>query len=376
MSIAGGIRKGEKMVTKRSINELKRNITKDNVSFSRMRGCYVNSEKEILIELNTKFLTLPEEELFKYLNIVQEVFSGAPEEKILTLEIKEEETGGLLKELVSSGLENEAAVQKIYKRIIDCYDYAGNYLILLFRDDYDVLKETANREKLDESETVYSYIICAICPVILTNAGLECSHDKIQPRERDWVVQKPDIGFVWPAFEEREAILNHVMYYASHPLTPQHGVMEGTLSTYSNMFAAEHNKRFEEGIRCIIQNDELTEGYLNAINAELQIIIDKDHEELEKQVRINDDYLKELCDRAKIPEVYIEDIIRDFSKRYKNSKWPKARWLYLKRRVSKFYTAKRQKRMRDLLARSSSALQKIGQLDLAVEITDYLERTR
>lgn len=366
------------MVTKRSIAELKRNITKESVSFSRMRGCYVNNEKEKVTEVNTKFLTLPEEELYKYLDIAQEIFKGKPDEKIITLEFhpQADTADRLLQELVDTGLENDAAVEELYDRIIEHYGTIGNYLILLYNDDYDVITETANREKLDESELVYSYIICAICPVTLTKAGLECCEHKIQPRERDWVVQKPDIGFVYPAFEDREPVLNHIMYYASSPKEPQHSVMEATLETVENMLAAEHKQTFEDGFEIALQSEELTEQYLNAVSAQLQIRVDGDTDEEEKQARIDDVTLRRMLEEVKMDKFYIEKIIKDFKTRYQYIKWPKAKWLYAKNRAAKHYDKNKKNRMRELLSRSSTELLKLGQSDLADEIEEYLERTK
>ncbi len=84
--------------------------------------------------------------------------------------------------------------------IIDSYDYVGNYLILVFHDAYDVMTKTSDNNKLDESEEVYEYLLCAICPVTLTKPGLGYREDenRIGPRIRDWVVGVPDTGFVFP----------------------------------------------------------------------------------------------------------------------------------------------------------------------------------
>lgn len=84
-----------------------------------------------------------------------------------------------------------------YDLVIDSYDYVGNYLILVFHDAYDVMTKTSDNNKLDESEEVYEYLLCAICPVNLTKPGLGYREDenRIGPRIRDWVVgaRTPDL---------------------------------------------------------------------------------------------------------------------------------------------------------------------------------------
>lgn len=74
--------------------------------------------------------------------------------------------------------------------IIDSYDYVGNYLILIFHDAYDVMTKTSDNDKLDESEEVYEYLLCAICPVTLTNPKLGyCEEEnRIESIVRNWVV--------------------------------------------------------------------------------------------------------------------------------------------------------------------------------------------
>ena len=74
--------------------------------------------------------------------------------------------------LRESRLKNDDLMDTFYDMIIDSYDYVGNYLILIFHDAYDVMTKTSDNDKLDESEEVYEYLLCAICPVNLTKPGL------------------------------------------------------------------------------------------------------------------------------------------------------------------------------------------------------------
>ena len=99
-------------------------------------------------------------------------------------------------------LQDEALLDTYYDLIIDTYDHPGNYLILLYFDTYDVMTRTSDNNNLDESEEVFRYLICAICPVELSKPGLGYREDekRIGPRIRDWVVGVPDTGFLFPAF--------------------------------------------------------------------------------------------------------------------------------------------------------------------------------
>ena len=96
-------------------------------------------------------------------------------------------------------------MDRMFDRIIDTYDNPGNYLILFFHDTYDVICKTSDGNKLDESEEIFDYILCAICPVELSAPalGYRESENRIAPRIRDWVVKAPETGFLFPSFSDR-----------------------------------------------------------------------------------------------------------------------------------------------------------------------------
>lgn len=142
-----------------------------------MCGCYVNGEKKVLLEFRETFLNLPEEDFFKYLEISKKVLSGGIGNNLLELNFPldenfESKKQNFLMRLKKSGLKDDVLLRVFYNSIIDNYDFAGNFLILVFHDAYDVMTRTSDNLQLDESEEVYEYILCAICPVSLSKPGL------------------------------------------------------------------------------------------------------------------------------------------------------------------------------------------------------------
>lgn len=125
----------------------------------------------------------------------------------------------ILMALRASKLEDENLLDTFYDLVIDTYDHAGNYLIVLFHDAYDVMSRTSDNNNLDESEEVYEYLICAICPVDLSKPGLgflEEEH-RIGPRVRDWVVGAVDTAFLFPAFNDRSTDIHSTLFYTKIP---------------------------------------------------------------------------------------------------------------------------------------------------------------
>lgn len=248
---------------KKDILELKKRFKKDYCTFSKMCGCYVNGEKNIILKFRETFLNLEEDEYFKYLEIAKKVLSGTIGNNILELNfplnedlINEKQIS--LMQLKNSQLNDDTLLDDFYKSIIDSYDYTGNFLILIFNDSYDVLTKTKDNQKLDESEEVYEYVLCAICPVELSEPGLRYFEEEnsIKARVRDWVVKPPINGFVFPAFIDRSSDVNSVMYYTKNAKDTHPELMENALGCYSKQTATIQKEAFKSIIKDSFGADE------------------------------------------------------------------------------------------------------------------------
>ncbi|MGG7059149.1 DUF4317 domain-containing protein [Clostridium tertium] len=248
---------------KKDILELKKRFKKDYCTFTKMCGCYVNGEKNIILKFRETFLNLDEDEYFKYLEIAKKVLSGTIGNNILELNfpinddlINEKQIS--LMQLKNSQLKDDTLLDDFYDSIIDNYDYTGNFLILVFHDTYDVITKTKDNAKLDESEEVYEYVLCAICPVSLSNPGLRYfeEENKIKARIRDWVVEVPTNGFVFPAFINRSSDVNSIMYYTKNAKDTHPELMENALGCYSKQTATIQKETFQSIIKDSFSTDE------------------------------------------------------------------------------------------------------------------------
>lgn len=248
---------------KKDILELKKRFKKDYCTFTKMCGCYVNGEKNIILKFRETFLNLDEDEYFKYLEIAKKVLSGTIGNNILELNfpinddlINEKQIS--LMQLKNSQLKDDTLLDDFYDSIIDNYDYTGNFLILVFHDAYDVITKTKDNSKLDESEEVYEYVLCAICPVSLSNPGLRYfeEENKIKARIRDWVVEAPSNGFVFPAFINRSSDVNSIMYYTKNAKDTHPELMENALGCYSKQTATIQKETFQSIIKDSFSADE------------------------------------------------------------------------------------------------------------------------
>ncbi len=248
---------------KNDILELKKRFKKDQCTFTRICGCFVNSEKKIILELKETFLNLDEDDYFKYLEIAKKVLSGTVGNNILGLnfpssgETMDSKQDSLI-QLKKSKLKDDDLLNDLYKSIIDNYIFDGNYLILIYHDVYDIITKTTDNFKVDESEEVFEYVLCAICPVSLSAPGLSYYEEEnaIKSRMRDWVVDVPINGFIYPAFIDRSPDVNSIMYYTKNPRDIHPELMEDTLGCLPRETSTIQKEKFQSIINDSISADE------------------------------------------------------------------------------------------------------------------------
>lgn len=270
-------------MNKKEVLELKRRFKKEAATFTRVCGCYVDGNHNKVCKFGNTFLNLEEDEFYKYLEIANKALSGTIGNNLLELKfpIEEEEVGGrqhILMALRASKLEDENLLDTFYDLVIDTYDHAGNYLIVLFHDAYDVMTRTKDNNNLDESEEVYEYLICAICPVDLSKPGLGFLEDehRIGPRVRDWVVGAVDTAFLFPAFNDRSTDIHSTLFYTKNTKEPHSEFMANGLGCGIERTATEQKMAFHSIVRNVLgAEDEHTDDVLLDLQQNLSDMIDE-----------------------------------------------------------------------------------------------------
>lgn len=317
---------------RKDVLELKKRFKKEECSISRMAGCYVNAQKEKVITLNEMFPNLPEEEYFKYLDIAKKTLSGSLGNNLLMLsfpkeDLEENPDNQLSKQqffrgVLASELKQEELLDRFYDLIIDHYDYTGNYLILVFYDNYDVMVKTEDGRKVDESEEVYTYMLCALCPVTLSKPGLGYLEDqnKIGVRLRDWIVAPPENGFLFPAFTERSTDIDSVLYYTKNAKEPHPAFMENGLGCESKRTGLQQKKAFENVIKKAVAGTDIESDEL-FLNIQETICDMVDREELEnpkdpKPIALTAETFREVIADCEISEYIAPKIEAAFTEEF------------------------------------------------------------
>ena len=306
-------------MNKKEVLELKKRFKKDQATFTRLVGCYVDCNKNKICKFGGKFLTLEEDEYFKYLEIANKVLSGTVGNNLLDLAfpIEEEEVGGrqqILMALRDTGLEDETLLDTYYDLVIDTYEEAGNYLILLYLDSYDVPSRTKDNINVDESEEVYTYLLTAICPVSLSKPGLGYleGEKRIGPRIRDWVVGAPDTGFLFPAFNDRSSDIHSVLFYTKNTKEPHSKFMTNGLGCGIERTATEQKMAFHSIVRNALgPEDETTIDMLLDIQQNLSDMAQdyaETHDENDQPFMLDKEVITKALSESNISEDKISKI--------------------------------------------------------------------
>lgn len=208
----------------REVSEIRRRFRADKNNITYVRGCYVNERKEIIAQFHQSMALLSQSESEELLAILKRTLSGSLGRNLvdISFDTKQVVSGDehrLLSALRSSDLNDTDAVHTFYQRVIESLNLETNYLILLTSDTYDVPYRAKDGEEFDEgSNEVYHYILCSICPVKPTKTGLSFhTHENtFRNLSPDWIISPPELGFLFPAFDDRSTNLYNALYYTKN----------------------------------------------------------------------------------------------------------------------------------------------------------------
>ena len=305
-------------MNRKEILEIRKQFTPANCAITRICGCYVDHEKTKKMESKDAFLSLPEEEAFKYFDIFKKTLSGTVGKNMLNLEfpLDAEMPGGtqeFLLKLRDSKLEDDMLLEEFYDKVIATYDYAENYYIILIHAMYDIPgKSSDGLEMFDASDEVYEYLLMSICPVSLSKAGLSynAEDNRIQDRIRDWIVDMPANGFLFPAFNDRGTDLHSILYYTkkSEDLKPE--LISQLLGAGMPMSADTQKETFQMIIEDTLGEDGDYETVRN-IHETLNDLIEE-HKEEPEPLALDKTKMKKIFEQSGVEPEKMESFDRNF----------------------------------------------------------------
>lgn len=306
-------------MNKKEVTEIKKQFTPSNCAITRICGCYVDGEKEKKTELREAFLSLPEDEMFKYFDIFRKTLSGTVGKNLLNMEfpLETEAEGGtqeFLLKLRSSRLTDDELLEQFYDKVIEAYDYGENYLILLIHAAYDIPgKSSDGSEMFDASDEVYDYILCSICPVKLSKPALSyhAEENSFHDRIRDWIVEMPDVGFLFPAFNDRSTDIHNLLYYSKNAEQLQANLAEQLLGCVLPLSAGGQKETF----RALIEEtlgDECEYEIVKNIHENLNELIEQNADNPEP-LSLDKAEVKYLLAKSGVEEEKLENFEQQYS---------------------------------------------------------------
>ena len=185
-------------INREDMLELTRRMTLKRNCFDRIAGAYMDEEGFVDGTFNRHFQKLTEREQQENLDIAKAIpFSDTNVQlKEYVFEEADRKQGSiwqLLMALKECGLKNDAILDVFYEEFGSRYQTGDSYAIYFFHGSYDVPIKASDKESLWESEEVFSFLICAFCPV----------NGEYEPG-------KPECGFLFPAFKDRSSDINRI----------------------------------------------------------------------------------------------------------------------------------------------------------------------
>lgn len=306
------------MMNKKEILEIRKQFTPANCAITRICGCYVDHEKNKKLESKDAFLSLPEEEAFKYFDIFKKTLSGTVGKNMLNMEfpIDAEMPGGtqeFLLKLRNSKLEDDMLLEEFYDKVIATYEYAENYYIILIHAMYDIPGKTSDDlEMFDASDEVYEFLLMSICPVSLSKAGLcyNAEDNRIEDRIRDWIVDMPDKGFLFPAFNDRSTDLHSMLYYTKKSSDLQPEMIDQLLGAKMPMSADDQKESFQMIIEDTLGEEGDYETVRN-IHETLNDLIEE-HKEEPEPLALDMTEMKKVFEQSGVDAEKMENFERNF----------------------------------------------------------------
>lgn len=247
----------------KEIGEIRRRVRRDRSNMTAIYGCYVNENKEIIAKFRQSTGIMPENEADKYFGLLRRSLSGTIGKNLNDLTFKTSQVADspehkLLMQLRASKLADEEALDSFYRKVIESLTLDSNYLILMGCDAYDVpFKSKDDFSQSDASEETYTYLLCAICPVKQTKPNLHYI-----PESKDFhdggmmnVVSAPEVGFLFPAFDNRATNIYNALYYTHSPKENHEAFVTAIFNTPVAKPAAEQKKSFEALLSTSLDDD-------------------------------------------------------------------------------------------------------------------------
>ena len=306
-------------MNEKEIAEIRRRFRPDKTNISKIRGCYINESHEIVSEFYESLGLMAPEQTEDILARLKKTLSGTIGKNLVDIEfstqqVLESEEHKLLSTLRKSGLSEDQAVKEFYEKVRTSIVIEGAYLILLANDTYDIPSFSKDGEEKEDSSQMFSYFVCAICPVKLTKPalGYHAHEQKFCNIRSDWAVGVPEIGFMFPAFDDRTANIYKSLYYTRNVSEAQEAFVQSIFGTEIPMPAAEQKETFQSILSETIAED-CNMNIVKAVHTEIAEMIEEHKSTKKKEpLTLKKENVMDVLTSCSVPDEKIQSFEERF----------------------------------------------------------------
>ena len=208
-------------MNEKEIGEIRRRVRRDRSNMTAIYGCYVNTQKEIISSFRQSVAMMPENEAEKYFGVMKRALSGTVGKNLIDIPFKTAQVADstehkFLMDLRKTSLQDDDLRMELFQKIINSVSFDESYVILVGCDSYDVPFKSGDDEvQADASDEVYTYLLCAVCPVKQTKPGLRYMSEAKEFHDGgiSQVISAPEIGFLFPSFDNRSTNIYNALLY-------------------------------------------------------------------------------------------------------------------------------------------------------------------
>lgn len=288
-------------MNQKELREIRKRFKPEKDSISHVYGCYVNAAKEVVARMDMSVGLMEPEEAEMYMKLLKKTLSGTLGKNLLDIgfsvkQVEESDEHRLLQALRLSHMRDEDMRELFYQRVIESVDMGDeSYVILMASDSYDVPFKGSDDEIWEEgSGEVFDYIICCICPVKDAKASLRyyAEEKSFRGASTGHVLGNPEMGFMFPAFDDRGANIYSALYYSRNLSDIHEEFIEAVFNTQEVPMSAGAQKNVFSGLLCEALENECSLEVVKAVHGQIR-------ERLELHKESKD---------PEVPELYVEDM--------------------------------------------------------------------
>lgn len=317
--------RGHTKMNQKELGELRRRFRPEKCAVKCIYGCYVNSKKEIISYLDESLGRMSEQEAEKYLGLLKKTMSGSLGKNLIdvvfsTEQVMDSDEYRLLSALRESELKSGEIREEFYRKVIDSLDMGDvNYVILLAYDAYDVPTRSRDvEERAEESDTVFRYILCGVCPVKdgKLELGYFAGENEFHSCAPEQIVAAPELGFLFPAFDNRAANIYNVLFYTKSAGDLHQDFLDAVFHTEPPMSAGEQREAFESALTEALA-DSCRLEVVQALHERLREKIEEQKEDKEAEpLSITAGEVVEILREQGVPEEQAEAFRRECAERF------------------------------------------------------------